>query len=81
MSKHTPGPWAVGDDEGVSTYPYMLWRIGASARLHITLDGWGALCGVNGGGRPTNLVEYLGDRQWSVCRKCRAAIAKAEADA
>lgn len=68
---------AVGDSEGLSTYPWLLTRFGAADLLHLALEyekgGWTGttLCGSNGSQRPAALVEYLGDRAHPVCVKCR----------
>jgi hypothetical protein len=75
VRSHTLPTHAVGDAQGISTYPRLLLRIGGANLLHIAGRGLydGPLCGTQSGGRPLNLVEYLGDRSHQVCRKCRVA--------
>ena len=66
--------YATSDSkDGITDYPALLLCIGGSNLLHIAQNGayGGSLCGANGNGRPTNLVEYVGDRRHPVCVKCR----------
>jgi len=76
--------YATGDAQGISTYPALLLRHGAAKLLHLArpypADG-GAACGAQANGRPTNLVEYVGEKAHPVCRQCRTVLEKEASDA
>jgi len=76
--------YATGDAQGISTYPALLLRHGAAKLLHVgrpyPADG-GAACGAQANGRPTNLVEYVGEKAHPVCRQCRTVLEKEANDA